>query len=136
MRARDLMTREPVVVEVGRSLAEAARLMHDFDLRHLPVVEHGTLVGMLSDRDLRTYLPYADQRAGADTDAIDRLADPVTAAMQPNLLKVGPEDGLELVIDTMVEWRVGAVPVVDPGTDKLAGIISYVDVLREARGRL
>jgi len=130
------MTRDPVVVEVGRSIGEAARLMHDYDLRHLPVVDDGGLVGMLSDRDLRTYLPWSDQHTGTDPDTHDKLDDPVTAAMQHHLLKVGPEDALEQVIDTMVEWRVGAVPVVDPGTEQLAGIISYVDVLREARGRL
>jgi CBS-domain-containing membrane protein len=52
--AHDLMTEDPVTVSMMGKVQDAARLLQSLDVRHLPVVdEEGTLVGMLSDRDLR-----------------------------------------------------------------------------------
>ena len=56
--------------------------------------------------------------------------------MRNHLLCVTPEAELPEVIDVMVEWKVGAVPVVEQGSERLVGIVSYVDVLRAARPRL
>jgi acetoin utilization protein AcuB len=52
MTARELMTPNPVTVIVEESLLEAWGLMRELDIRHVPVVQDGALVGMLSDRDL------------------------------------------------------------------------------------
>ena len=136
MRARDLMTSDPVCVEADCTMRLATELMRENDLRHLPVVEGGDLIGMLSDRDVREYLPYTDQQVGADTNVEQSLEDPVTAAMRSDLLCVTPESELSEVIDLMIEWKVGAVPVVEQGSERLVGIVSYIDVLAEARARL
>ena len=47
------MTRHPVTMDITGTVQDAADLMCAADVRHIPVVEHGTLVGMISDRDLR-----------------------------------------------------------------------------------
>ena len=52
MIARDLMTPNPVTVTPQPSIAEAWDVIRDLAVRHVPVVQNGVLVGMLSDRDL------------------------------------------------------------------------------------
>ena len=52
MIARDLMTPNPLTVTPQASIAEAWDVMRELAVRHVPVVEDGALVGMLSDRDL------------------------------------------------------------------------------------
>ena len=48
-----VMTPFPNSIEVGRTLAEARKMMAAHDIRHLPVMEHGDLVGVITDRDVR-----------------------------------------------------------------------------------
>src|SRR5436190_15766386 len=52
MIARDVMTPNPLTVPPQASIAEAWEVMRELAVRHVPVVEDGALVGMLSDRDL------------------------------------------------------------------------------------
>src|SRR5262249_17964203 len=62
LRAADVMTRQPVTLEVTSTVQDAVDLMCGADVRHLPVLAQGTLVGVLSDRDLRSYmLPRPDR---------------------------------------------------------------------------
>ena len=133
MIAHDLMTRDPITVPPDATIRQARTLMWAHDLRHIPVVEDGELIGMVSDRDLRSYLPAPDPDAGIDDATLERLEDPVSACMQSGALSTDPEAEITALIDLMLEWRVGAVPVVEAGTESLVGIVSYVDVLRAAR---
>lgn len=133
MIADELMTRDPITVAPETTIREARMLMWENDLRHIPVVDDGALLGMLSDRDLRSYLPAPENDLDIDESVIDRLQDPVSACMQAGALSTSPEAEIKTLIDLMLDWRVGAIPVVETGTDSLVGIISYVDVLRAAR---
>jgi acetoin utilization protein AcuB len=129
----EVMTDDVLYVEANASIRKAIAAMHDADIRHVPVLDAGELVGILSDRDLRQY----EASIWDDQDAIDRMRDhldgPVSQVMSSNLHMVGPEDDLVDAIELMVEHKVGAVPVVDPSTRELVGIVSYIDVLRHAR---
>ncbi|HZU85814.1 MAG TPA: CBS domain-containing protein [Polyangiaceae bacterium] len=129
--ARDLMTKGPVTVSPRTTVRQAARLLYTLDVRHLPVVdEEGTLVGMLSDRDLRgVALPLdvdgehvADRRAALDA--------PVATLMSGDVISVDLEDDAAVVVELMIDHRIGAIPVVD-ADGAVVGIVSYVDVLRE-----
>jgi len=53
---RDVMTPSPLTVAAGDSILDAARLMGERNVRHLPVVEGGNLVGIVSIRDVLGYL--------------------------------------------------------------------------------
>ena len=61
MRAQDLMTPEPVRLRADSTLGEALGLLALADVRHLPVVDDGDVIGMLSERDvleaLKPYVP-------------------------------------------------------------------------------
>lgn len=133
MLVRDVMSESPVVVHARARLSEAAELLAGHTVRHLPVVEAGALVGMLSDRDLRSVMsPRLLDEASLD-ELRSRYDAPVSEVMSPDVTTVHPETDLSESIDRMLDLKVGALPVVDPGTGELQGIVSYVDLLRALR---
>lgn len=114
MMVRDVMTRQPVTIDPETPCDKARRLMDEHRIRHLPVVAGGVLVGMLSDRDLRS----AEVRSpGAPAGRI-MTAHPVT---------VNAETRVEHAARLMLEARFGSLPVVDDGA--LTGIVTYTDLL-------
>jgi acetoin utilization protein AcuB len=130
MKAQDLMTQNPVTVPPGASVAEAFDLMSELDIRHVPVVEAGELVGMLSDRDLARF-DIARLLTVEGPEAFRReLATPVVKVMSSDVIVVNPETELSEVVELLVEHKIGAVPVVKTDTREIVGIISYIDVLR------
>ncbi len=128
MLARDIMTRDPVVATSSTSVAEIIDTFADERFRHLPIVDGHELVGVVSDRDVRSYAIGAAATAA-------RMRAPVSTIMTGAPIAVGPDDDVDDVIDVLVENKVGAVPVVDPD-GAVVGIISMIDVIVAARGRL
>jgi acetoin utilization protein AcuB len=136
MRAGELMTAYPVTVSPQATVAEALDLMRDMDIRHLPVVDGGSLVGMLSDRDL-AYLNVGALLTEQGADAVRRqLTTPVIKVMRPDVICVEPETDLSDVVELLIEHKIGAVPVIRPGTQAVVGIVSYIDVLRAVQAGL
>ena len=130
MIARDIMTPDPVTVTVTATVADAAAMLRDLEIRHLPVVDGGMLVGMLSDRDLKgiDLLGLLDvEDAGA---VRAQLAIPVVKLMSSDVVYAEPETDLSEVVATMIETKVGAIPVIEPVTREVVGIVSYIDMLR------
>jgi acetoin utilization protein AcuB len=136
MIARELMTADPVTVESTASIAEAWDLMRELYIRHIPVVQGGALVGMLSDRDLGQL--DIGRVLGLEGAAAARaeLARSVIESMSADVIFVHPETEVADVIGLLIEGRVGALPVIRPNTREVVGIISYVDVLRALQDRL
>jgi acetoin utilization protein AcuB len=127
------MTRHPVAVDHTATVQDVADLMFATQVRHVLVVEQGALVGMVSDRDLRSYLlPRSEQIIRAD-EAGARLAATVEMVMRTDPLTVSPETSVVAIIDLLLQEHIGAVPVVQPASHVLLGIVSYIDVLRVAR---
>lgn len=128
MIVADVMSAAPQVVEVNEKLHSVQAKLRELDVRHLPVVDRGKLVGIISERDLPPALS-----APAARDAAGRSDKPAAWFMSSDVLSVHPQAELADAIDLMLEHRVGAVPVVEMDEGRLVGIVSYVDVLREAR---
>lgn len=121
------MTRDVVVVAPHQPLAEALRLTRARRIRHLPVVDDGVLVGMVSDRDVRLALPSPLTEPDEERVAfLERT--PVSALMQTDVATVGPRDAVEDAAKLMRRMRIGALPVVD-AHGALLGILSESDVL-------
>lgn len=133
MDVQELMTEVLVTIKPGDTVRSALIQMEDQEIRHLPVVEGKKLVGIVTDRDLREYrLPVMEEIE--DPDYASKLLDtPVAEVMHTDLLTVDASESVKAAIDVILEYGVGAVPVVDPRGDELVGILSYVDVLRYAR---
>lgn len=133
MIVQDVMTRDPYVAFSRDSLRTVMTKLADADVRHLPVVEGGALVGIVSDRDLREVVPSALDVLDRPQEAARILAQPVSSLMSSDVVSVTPGDDLVEAIDLMIEHRIGAVPVVNVDGEELVGIVSYVDALRAAR---
>lgn len=133
MNASDIMTPEPVSISPKATVAEAIDLLREMEIRHLPVVHHGELVGMVSDRDLREVTLPTSPDSFEDEGQAQRKGQAIADVMQADPITVGPEDDLGDVIDLLLEHRIGALPVVDDATEKLVGIVSYIDVLQAVR---
>lgn len=122
-----LMTRTPVTVEAQTGLADAAEALLKGGFRHLPVLDgERRLVGMLSERDLRTHLGVEIQEFSDAS--LEALSQPVSEVMTPDPVSVRTGTPLAEVLETIAVERVGALPVVDDA-DRLLGIFSYVDLL-------
>lgn len=113
------MTVAPVVIGVADTLASAHRVMRERGIRHLPVLEAGRLVGVVSQRDL--YI--AESLSG-----VDPTTDTVREAMSADPYTVPPGAPLEEVAATMAERRLGSAIVVDRGV--VIGVFTTVDALR------
>ena len=130
MMARDVMTPDPLTVAPTASIAEVWDMMREVEVRHVPVVQDGALVGMLSDRDLaRVDLARLLRSEGADA-LRQALATPVVEVMTSDVISVEPDTEIGDVIGLLIDRRIGALPVIDADTREVLGIISYVDVLR------
>ena len=135
MVVEDCMSVDPIVVQVTETVGGVLRKLLEADVRHLPVVEDDALVGIVSDRDLQRALAHAF--AAGELEAADQpLERPISTLMSSDVLSVDPETELEEVIDLMIDHKIGALPVVEADSQKVLGIISYIDVLRVARATL
>jgi acetoin utilization protein AcuB len=92
------------------------------------VDESGELVGILSDRDLRT---LSISYFASDELVTPRLAldERVASIMSTTVLSVDLDADAAEIVDLMLDHKIGAVPVVDEA-GLLVGIIRYIDVLR------
>jgi CBS domain-containing protein len=98
------------------TIGQALDVCHSAGIRHLPVVENGLLVGILSDRDLRRAL-------GSRRD----LESPIEEVMSRRVFTVEPEDRLSAACDVMLDHKISAVPVVADATP--VGILTTTDLL-------
>ena len=127
--AQDLMTRNPITTHADDSLLDAAAKMTQHGIRHLCVVDvEGRVLGMLSDRDLRTQLGSV---VGAQQESVRSgvSARRVSQAMTPDARYVLPNTPIADLVNIFLVERLGAVPVVDD-SDRVLGIVSYIDILR------
>lgn len=132
MRVREVMTENPKTLGPEATVFDALGLMAELDIRHVPIVADGALVGLISDRDLR---PYARASLDDAPRARERLRVRLGDVMSSDVLSLEEEEELDEAIAVFLDNKVGAIPVVDPeGT--LTGIVSVLDVLRAAEGRL
>ena len=125
------MARKVTTVDKATGILEAQSLMQRLEIRHLPVVdEDNHLVGMITDRDIRSVLPYELAKGEGDPKQRDKYAHmKVDDAMSTDLLTVSPTHTLQDALLLIEKKKVGAIPVVDDD-NKLVGILSVRDLLR------
>ncbi|MBE7485776.1 MAG: CBS domain-containing protein [Polyangiaceae bacterium] len=133
MVVEDVMTEAPITVSSSTSIRKVIMTLFESDFRHLPIVDGGQLVGIVSDRDLRAFMTPSMIELEKPEEVQRRLAQPVSTVMNADVVSVTPETDLADVIEMMLDQKVGAIPVVRPDTQELVGIVSYVDVLRAAQ---
>lgn len=132
MRIEDWMKFPVQVVKPLDSIARARALLEQYRINQLPVVVNRRLVGIVTDRDLRSASPSAAEAAAVDAGTIpnaliDPEKTPVQRVMTEEVLTLGPKDTVEQATRLMLSERVGAIPIVEK--ERLVGIIARSDVL-------
>jgi acetoin utilization protein AcuB len=133
MRVKEIMSRPVVTIEPGDSCQEALRRMHQARVRHLAVVgEQGSLVGMVTDRDLRHHLFTPGVYRELGVVSVDTLLAgvPVRDVMSAPVVSVPADMELSEAAQRMRKDRVGSLPVVDGR--RLVGMLTETDLLRQA----
>ena len=136
MIVKQIMSSELRTLKRESSVRLAMKLLVLEDIRHLPVVEDERLVGIVSERDLRPMLAGVLEKSERPDDVERRLSQPIANVMTTDVLAVHPETRLVDAVEMMIANRVGALPVVEVDTDRLVGIVSYVDVLKVVQNLL
>jgi acetoin utilization protein AcuB len=116
LAVREVMATHPITVRPHETARHAYQLMRDNRFRHLPVMEDGRLVGILSDRDLRPVLL---------SPGLARAR--VRELMSEDLTTVGPDTPIEEAASLLVVKKIGCLPVVAQG--QLVGIVTETDLL-------
>jgi acetoin utilization protein AcuB len=131
LRVRDVMSMSPVTIPPSLSVHEAHTLMQQRKVRHLPVLQDGCLVGMVSDRDIRLVLP--SPATSLAVWEIRHLLDKLTVGemMTCFVMTTAPDCLMTEAVGRMLGHRVGALPVVEDR--RLVGILTRTDVLRAFR---
>jgi CBS domain-containing membrane protein len=125
---REIMTGSPVTLKPEDTLDLANNVISLGRIRHIPVVEDGRLVGLLSERDLM----------GAATTEIFGLKQKRKSAllktvlikdvMKKRVITVKPDTPIKDAAQLMADKKVGCVPVVIAGA--LVGLVTTTDILR------
>ena len=129
----DVMTKNPLVMTPAETIGQADELMTENRIRQLPVVDEGALLGIITDRDIRSFLAQSalvepDERAKV-------LRTNVREIMTAEPLTLAPDDDLREALELLIEEKIGGIPVVDQA-EGLVGIVTYVDILRCFLNRL
>jgi acetoin utilization protein AcuB len=120
------MTPSPHCIGKAQTIETAQTLMRNARLRHLPVLEAGKLVGMLSQRDVY----FTETIHG-----VDPSRDTVEDAMSQDTYQVAPSALLRDVVRTMATAKVGSAVVVDGG-GKVVGVFTTTDAMKLLYGLL
>jgi acetoin utilization protein AcuB len=122
---KNFMTHAPLTIRHDESLAAAQRLMREYDIRHLPVLELGSLAGVLSQRDIYLIGTLKD---------VDLESVSVSEAMITEVFCVGPHASVREVAGDMVAHKYGSAVVMDG--ESVVGIFTTVDALAVLFGLL
>jgi CBS domain-containing protein len=129
----DVMTKNPLVMTPAETIGQADELMTENRIRQLPVVDQGALLGIITDRDIRSFL--AQSALVEPEERTKALRTKVSEIMTTEPVTLAPDDELHEAVELLIEEKIGGVPVVDEA-EGLVGIITYIDVLRCFLNRL
>lgn len=128
-KVRDIMTSPVVIVAPQTPVPQASALMKERGIRHLPVIENGQLVGIVSRGDLRE--ASISEAINADLYEISFLLSrlPVSKLMTRQVVTISPDALIVDAVELMTGNKIAGLPVVDE-TGSVIGIVTESDLLR------
>jgi CBS domain-containing membrane protein len=125
---RDLMTQNPTTLDRNETLDLAESIMNLGRIRHMPVVDDGKVVGIVSQRDmfrsaLITSLGFGRKTTGALIKTIK-----IKEIMTEKVVTISPDASIKEAARQMMEKKIGCLPVLEG--DRLVGIITETDMLQ------
>jgi CBS domain-containing protein len=119
MKVKEIMTRDAKVCDLNASVAEAAKMMWDNDCGVLPVLKDGKeIVGLITDRDICMGVAIRDRNPSGIS---------VEEVMTGAIYSVTPDDDVHQALETMEQYKVRRLPVVD-AEGLLKGVLSMNDL--------
>ena len=128
MRIRDMMTKNPITVDSDTYVLDAQKIMRENNIRRLPVVDKGKLVGIITQHDLLMASP--SPATSLSIHELNYLLSKmkVKETMKKNPVTFGPDTPFEEALRIGQDKKIGSFPVVDKG--KLVGIATESDIIR------
>ena len=133
LKVVDVMTKNPLTVFTSETVGQVDEMMSEHKIRQLPVVNCGELVGIVTDRDIRSFL--SGWRTESQEEREEALSTKVRDIMTTGPITLSPDDGLQEAVELLIDEKIGGIPVVDE-VEGLVGIVTYVDALRCFLNRL
>jgi CBS domain-containing protein len=131
----DLMITNLVTLKENDSLAKAKELMHEKNIRNIPIVDdEGECVGMLTQREYLRHAFHLVSQFGTQLLLKKEQQTPIANAMNRDILTVSPETDLDMAAEFFIENKYGCLPVTQNG--KLVGILTPVDFVKLAHKML
>lgn len=118
---RQIMSAQPLTLSPDTSAEKALQLMQRYGYEGYPILEHGKVVGLLT-------------RRAVDRAVSHRMNLTAASLMEVGEVSVSPDDSIEHVRDVMINTGWGQLPVVDPSTGQVVGIVTRTDLLRHITG--
>lgn len=128
MQVREIMAKDIEVVDRNDNLRTVEERMATKQLRHLPVLEQGEVVGMVTQRDLfkaamSSAMGYGEKAQQAYLQSVR-----VKEIMVYPVVTIAPDTSVAAAADMMINRGIGCLPVVD--NQQLVGIVTKTDLLR------
>lgn len=131
-RVRDIMETKLVTISANERLSTVDDIMTLGRVRHIPVVQAGRLVGVVSQRDLlRASLSALSEHRDAERRAFLSVVE-IARVMSTPPIVVTPDVTIEEAAAIMATKRIGCLPVLE--RDELVGMITETDILRWVAG--
>src|SRR4030095_2986885 len=109
MKVVDVMTKDPLTLTPNETIGQADELMNTNKIRQLPVVQGKDLIGIVTDRDIRSFLSGS---LGVEARE-EALNTKVREIMTTEPISVSSDDDLQEAIELMIDEKLGGIPVVD-----------------------
>ena len=135
MLVKEYMTPNPMSVKEDNSILETAELMKEHKVRRFPVLRDDQLIGIVTDRDLRSAAP--SQVVSFDAQERELMPElhsllagiTVKEVMSREVITIHPEQTIVAAAQLMLEHRMSGIPVVD-SRDQLQGIVTETDIFK------
>jgi len=116
MRVAQIMTKNPIHITPDKRVGQALKLIQKHNIRHLPVMKEGQMVGWITSRDLREVL-------------LASMLEKITVAdvMVKDPVKVSPDTSVEEAARLIHENKIGGMPVMEG--ERLVGVITMLDLI-------
>ncbi|WP_028584313.1 CBS domain-containing protein [Desulfogranum mediterraneum] len=129
------MTPSPRTIGPDHTVAEAIEMLNTHKFRHIPVVDdQRVLLGMLTDRDLRSATPSTVARSKERANVEEAVANtPVSVVMTEDCLYLTPMSTLDRALLLLQSKNIGALPVLNE-QQQVVGIFSAMDLMKAYTG--
>lgn len=128
LTVRDIMAKNPATLGRNDTLNIADDVMSLSRIRHMPIVDEGSVVGIISQRDLFRSALVKALGYGSKTHKVLTKTIKLKEIMTVNVITISPDATVKEAARVMMEKKIGCLPVLEG--ENLVGIVTETDILR------